>query len=538
MTDVPTLTSASAANYATLNPLIANRRATLTFSNGNLDASASTAWASSVSTIGMPLNGTDKWYAELTVNSGSQANGINVGITSQTTNALGGNTAHSTSVSGVWYGSNAEKWVDGTSSSYGETFTNGDVIGIAVDSAANTITFYKNNTSQGAISLTSNVTSGAMIGIDLYNRSVSMNFGQRPFAYTPPTGFKALNTYNLPTPTIKDGSDYFNPVLYTGNGSTQSITGVGFQPDWTWIKTRSNVASHSIFDVLRGVNNWLASDSPDAAFGGQTDLLTSFDSDGFSLGANTGSKTVNKSGYTFVAWNWKANGSGVSNTDGSITSTVSANTTSGFSIATYTGDGSNANRTVGHGLGVAPEMVIVKTRSEAARNWLIWHKDLTNYDYALLFTIDAQAGLRFGPSAPTSSVFGVYGGQGNRGTETFVSYCFAAIEGFSAFGKYTGNGSADGPFIYTGFRPAYILIKRSDSAADWYLYDSSRGPYNEDKAYLNPNSNGAENASLAGHDLLSNGFKVRTSITSQNVNGGTYIYAAFAENPFKYSLAR
>jgi len=268
--------------------------------------------------------------------------------------------------------------------------------------------------------------------------------------------------------------------------------------------------------------------------------LSSFNADGFSYGS---AHAGNANGENYVAWNWRgSDSSAVSNTDGTIgTSTVSANPTAGFSIVTYTGDGSNANRTVGHGLGVAPEMVIVKTRSEAGRHWVIWHKDLTNYDYGLLFNTDAAAANRFGPNAPTSSVFGVYGGQNNRGTQTFVAYCFAGVEGYSKFGSYTGNGSTDGPFVYTGFRPAFVLGRDATaSGQEWYMYDTSRNTYNVANSKLSPDLSNAETNLISpeGVDFLSNGFKLRVNDQRENQSGSTFIYMAFAENPMKHSLAR
>jgi len=545
MQDVPTLTSASAGNYATLNSVFPPRITTLTFTNGNLDASASTVWASSVSTMSFPLTG-QKYYAEMTVNSGTQANGINLGVTADVTSSLGGNTQHSISTCGVWYSSNGEKWVDGSFSAYGATYTNGDVIGIAVDTNSSTVTFYKNNSSQGSISFPSSLTNAslAMIGIDLYNRSVSLNFGQRPFAYTPPTGYKALNTYNLPDPTIKDGSDYFNTVLYTGTGSSRSVTGVGFQPDLVWIKSRSNAENHNVDDAVRGAGKWLASNLTQAETNDTGSWgVSSFDSDGFSI-VNNGTRT-NASGYTYAAWNWKANGSGVSNTDGSITSTVSANTSSGFSIVTYTGTGANA--TVGHGLGANLGMLIVKGRS-VADAWAVWHnKAGSNGQWMKLNGTDAlitQANV-FNSTDPTSSVFSLgTNNQVNGSGQTYVAYAFAPIEGFSAFGEYTGNGSTgNGPFIYTGFRPAYILLKNeSAGGSHWIINDDARNDYNYGtlgtfKALL-ANLNYAEDAAASGIDIFSNGWKMTQPGTSINNNGNVYVYAAFAENPFKYALAR
>jgi hypothetical protein len=526
MKDVPTLTSEDASNFCTMNPVDKNDGS---YSDGNLGIVTGTVGGSTQR--GSIYFDSGKYYWEyLPISNG--------GIS-----APGFETLNNGTYTPQFYqADNGLYYNGGGTISYGATFGNNDLIGIAVDADNRTVEFFKNGVSQGLISsANSGISVGDTIIPFVSDRNVAqtttaaINFGQRPFAYTPPTGFKKLNTYNLPDPTIKDGSDYFNTVLYTGNASSsRDITGVGFQPDFVWFKERSVARFHRLFDVIRGTGKKLYTNDTSAELTTTTEL-NGFLSDGFNIGSDAG---VNQNGETYVAWNWKANSSGVSNTDGSITSTVSANTSSGFSVVTYTGDGSNANRTVGHGLGVAPEMVIVKTRSEAARNWLIWHKDLTNYDYALLFTTDAQAANRFGPSAPTSSVFGVYGGQGNRGTETFVSYCFAPIAGYSAFGKYTGNGSTDGPFVYTGFRPAFIIFKRSDAAASWRIMDTSRSPINATQIEIYPNLSNAEAGAANGMDIVSNGFKLRGSYAEWNGSGGTYIYMAFAENPFKYSLAR
>jgi len=552
MQDVPTLTDADAGNYATLNPLSASAGG-LTFSNGNLTVTPTVFRKNCKASITLPNTG--KYYWEWTFNSTTGASAIYnpsiAPITSTADSSLEGAGLYA-----FWVYTSSSLYVKYNNTlvrpTQAVTWSTSDVMQFAVDMDTRRVWLGKNNawfdTSTGT---TGNPSAGtnylATLSSDYdYAPSVAgettgitsnVNFGQRPFAYTPPTGFKKLNTFNLPDSTIEDGSDYFNTVLYSGANpnAAQSITGVGFQPDFLWIKSRVTGYGHALQDVLRGATGRLQSDTTGTESVSST-YVSSFDSDGFSLGVDYGQNAPNE---PYVAWQWKANGSGVSNTDGSITSTVSANTTSGFSIVTYTGDGSNANRTVGHGLGVAPEFIIVKTRSEAARNWLIWHKDLTNYDYALLFTTDAQAANRFGPSAPTSSVFGVYGGQGNRGTETFVSYAFASIEGYSAFGSYTGNGSADGPFVYTGFRPKYLLIKSSSaSATNWVLQDSVRFTYNVIDDGLLANTSAAEYSSGYDVDIVSNGFKIRRAGGDTNASSATYIYAAFAENPFKNSLAR
>jgi len=333
----------------------------------------------------------------------------------------------------------------------------------------------------------------------------------------------------MPYSNIDKGNKYFNTVLYTGNGSTQSITGVGFQPDWVWTKSRSNAVGNLVYDVLRGTNKSLSTRETRAEETDSPTSLTSFNSDGFSLGSNTG---INGSGYTFVSWNWLANGTGVSNTSGTITSTVSANTTSGFSIVSYTGNGSTG--TVGHGLGTTPSMYIIKRRS-AVNNWIVWHKgnggssvmflDLTNAPP------DTNTAFTNG-TTPTSSVFSVGNTTYvNASASTYIAYCFAEVKGYSKFGTYTGNGSADGTFVYTGMRPAFVMIKRTDVTDQWYIIDNKRSSINSTNHRLFANLSDAESTG-SNIDILSNGFKSRTSDATNNASGGSYIYMAFAESPF------
>jgi hypothetical protein len=357
--------------------------------------------------------------------------------------------------------------------------------------------------------------------------------GYGNFEYAPPTGFLSLCTQNLATelsPTIDDGSQYFNTVLYTGNHPTgQSITGVGFQPDWVWAKCRSAAQASRLFDSTRGALNNLISSATNAeqSLAGS---LTSFDSDGFTLGSDD---SINFNGRTFVAWNWLANGGTTSsNTDGSITSTVQANPTAGFSIVTYTGTGSAG--TVGHGLGIAPKMVIVKRR-DSTGGWWIHNTNLTSASYGIrLDTTGAEqvASAVFNNTFPTSTVFSLGTNiEVNTSSATMVAYCFADIEGYSKFGKYTGNGSTDGTFVYTGFRPAFVIYKRTDAVENWQVLDSKRDIDNPVGQQLYPNlsaSEGTENRL----DFTSNGFKLRNGGTICNASGGTYIYMAFAENPF------
>jgi hypothetical protein len=337
--------------------------------------------------------------------------------------------------------------------------------------------------------------------------------------------------------TIDKPDDYFNIVLYTGNGSTQSITGVGFQPDWIAIKRRNAASGTQNMDSVRGAANKLAWNEASAE-ASPGNILTSFDSDGFSVGD---SAAVNGSSDTFVSWNWLANGTGVSNTAGSITSTVSANTTSGFSIVSYTGTGANA--TVGHGLGVAPSMIMIKARS-ATESWTVYNKNLTSAAYNLtLNDTSAQANnpTHFNSTAPTNLVFSVgTSGRVNVSSQTQIAYCFVDVKGYSKFGSYTGNGNADGTFIYTGFKPAWLMIKRSNAGTDrWVILDSKRDTFNVSNKAVYADDSQAENPSTSeqGLDILSNGFKIRNSNTKTNTSGATYIYMAFAENPFVTSTS-
>jgi len=336
--------------------------------------------------------------------------------------------------------------------------------------------------------------------------------------------------------TIKKSTEHFNTKLYTGNGSTQSITGVGFQPDFVWLKQRSSgVYYHRLQDSIRGAGKPIYSNRTDAEgdFGtGTTGSIRTFDTDGFSIGSDTGS---NENNTTMVSWNWKANGTGVSNTDGSITSTVSANTTSGFSIVSYTGTGANA--TVGHGLGVAPSWIVIKGRNQT-EDWTTYHASTGNTKNVILNStaVPDTHSTYWQNTSPTSSVF--YLGSSTRPNTsggTYIAYCFADVKGFSKFGSYTGNGNADGTFVYTGFKPAFVIMKRTDTTGHWLLFDNNRsssGGSNLIQEYLYPNLSDAESSDATrGIDFLSNGFKQRNDFSAINASGGSYIYMAFAEEP-------
>ena len=323
-------------------------------------------------------------------------------------------------------------------------------------------------------------------------------------------------------------SDYFNTKLYTGNGNaSHAQTGIGFQPDFTWIKERSSTSAHNVFDAVRGATKNIATNLT----GGQStesESLLSFDSDGFTVGASNG---LNEPSQTYVGWNWKANGSGSSNTDGSITSTVSANTTSGFSIVKYTGTGANAS--IGHGLGVIPHMAIFKRTDTSGFNWFVYHRSLGAGKFIILDTTGAEQSSTsiWQNTTPTSSVITLGGDGGvNASGGTYIAYCFAEKKGYSKFGSYTGNGNADAPFIYTGFKPTFIMIKRTDAVGDWGIFDNKREGYNDETNRLKPNASDAEEDDNF-MDILSNGFKLRLTSSSINASGGTFIYLAFAESP-------
>ena len=334
--------------------------------------------------------------------------------------------------------------------------------------------------------------------------------------------------------TINKSSDFFNTKLYTGNGSAgNSITGVGFQSDWTWIKDRDNVRNHVLTDAVRGVTKNIFSNT-DGTESTDTSTLTAFNSDGFTLGNGT---KVNGNSINFASWNWKANGAGSANTNGGINSTVSVNTTSGFSIVKYTGNGSSGS-TVGHGLGAVPQVIITK-RLTSSDPWIVQHHQITTGNpwddlYCVLNTTAARAGQLSvsGGYTPTSSLI-YLGNDGavNANGQNYITYCFTGKQGFSKFGSYTGNANADGTFVYTGFKPAWLLVK-STAANDWILQDTKRSPHNVSNVTLFPNGTDADQANtIYNQDILSNGFKARTTHARLNGSGVSYIYMAFAEAP-------
>jgi len=538
MLDSPTSYAGSSygvGNYAVLNPLSNPNGPIYTVSSANLNYScpASSGNAPKMAVTNSIGVSTGKWYCEATETSSNCAFGITSGLVS-------GGTANGPQYAIAYNGGTFSSTA--TYSGTSPTFVSGDIIGLAFDASAKTLAIYKNGTLLGSFSgLESSVTNWFFlqtVSTGAAATSSVWNFGQRPFAYTPPSGFKSLCTQNLPAPAIYNGANHMAATTYTGNGSTLTVSnannGVSFQPDFVWIKNRSGTNSHQLADSVRGVTKYLFSDAT-LAEETRTNQITAFSSTGFSLDSGA---AVNTSANNFVGWQWKAGGTAVSNTSGTITSSVSANPTAGFSVVTYTGTGSAA--TIGHGLGVAPSFIIVKWRSGGSnQGWPVYHVTQGNQAYLALNSTAAVVTsypTMWNSTTPTSTVFSVGTGETwtNNSAWTYVAYCFAAIAGYSAFGSFSGNASTDGTFVYCGFQPKFVLVKCSSTTGNWYIFDSSRNTYNVLGEQLYPNLSNA-GSTVTTLDFLSNGFKMRIA-TDPNASA-TYIYAAFASSPFQNSLA-
>ena len=654
-------------NFPVLNPLVvSNNTNANTFAEGNIEGTTgNNAGGNITGSMAIPSSG--KWYFEFRPM--AVGNGVFIGLWNPVANQQ---FSFSTTPVILYVSYNGGLRLNGTSPSYGATYSAADTIGVAVDVDNGTVTFYKNNASQGA----TNFDAGGLFPVitDWYtstNIRVRVNFGQDStfsdarlgggatsdtghdysayisattfrvnsgwnnaggapasgmpavgdtvqfrntsnqivgsssggtdfivtaitqqgssggavnnaivtlnrsilshspaldggssilavaagsvftnnaadsngigdFVYTPPSGHLALCSANLPEPAIGPNSatqanDYFNTVLYTGNGSSAQHT-IGFRPNLVWGKRR-NIGSqnHWWINDVTNIDAFMSSDTTDAE---ATTAGTTFNANGSFTTANNDLYINNGSNYAVWAWKGNGTGSAVSNTDGSITSTVSANTDAGFSIVSYTGTGANA--TVGHGIGIAPKMIIMKRR-DSAQNWVVYHTEVGNKRQTFLNLTNAQTGensVYFNNTSPTSTVFSLGSDNyANASSGTYVAYCFAEIEGYSKFGSYTGNGNADGAFVYLGFRPAWVMVKGTNSATQWLMKDSVRSPENPADERLRANLSDTENTG-ADVDFLSNGFKARNTSNEVNANGISYIYMAFAEAPFKYANAR
>ena len=537
-------------NYCTLSPITVTSQGLATLSNGNLDSSGSgSSYTGNVGTIAVSSG---KWYWESTI--GAFSNGsVNTGI-------INSNSLRSADGPTWGFGSASDAWlrtIGGTVFNNGgnsitglPTLTTGDILSVALDMDSGKLWFGKNgvwdqsgNPATGTNPTVTFSPSGKFFYpcVQGYTSSGSwantINFGSRSFAYAAPSGFKALCTQNLPTPTIPNGRTAMDVVTYTGNSSTQSITSLGFSPDLVWLKSRSAGTGHALYDSIRGPLQYLGSESTSNELT-IANTLTSLDAAGFTLGSYNG---LNASATTYVGWTWDAGTTTVTNTAGSITSQVRANASAGISIVSWTSNAANAIETMGHGLGATPAFIITRNR-DITQDWATYHSSFTSANsYLLLNTTAGITNAALSQWSTSSTTFGLRQAAWATGSQKMIAYCFAPVSGFSAFGSYTGNGSADGPFVYTGFRPRWLLIKRTDSTYGWSIIDTARDSYNLSNAFLTPNSSGAEASGGTSDcfDILSNGFKVRSSTgAATNAFGGTYIYAAFAENPFSISRAR
>ena len=557
-------------NFATFNPLDTYAGAT-TFSEGNLKGVTTSGGTGRQTSTIRPASG--KWYAEFYVADSTRfAVGIENG--QRTNSAQGGNDVNSIIAS-----YNGQYYYNGGGGSYMSSLSNGNIVQVAMDVDNKLVFIGINNTWQNSATASEieagtatnslgakasataatlfqgdmgiftedNSGSGAMSSIANFGQDSSFagNYatansnadenGFGSFAYAPPTGFLALCSQNLPDVDIIDGTENFNTVLYTGTGSSRSVTGVGFSPDWIWMKSRSDASGHRFYDVVRGAGKGLSSHSTGEEY--IETGLTSFDSDGFSLGTQAG---TNGSGTSMVAWNWLAGGSAVTNNNGSITSSVSANTKAGFSIVSFDLQ-SSGSKTVGHGLSAAPELYFLKGTTSSGAHWFTYYGDATDYMTLNSSGAGADDDRLWDDTSPTSTVFtvGSLFTSGSYGA-AHIAYCFHSVEGYSKIGNYVGNGSADGTFVYTGFRPAWVMVKRSSAAGGWHMFDNKRpNAYNVIDKRLEADNSDAENSTSGCLiDLVSNGFKFRGTFDNINGSGATHIYLAFAEAPFKYANAR
>jgi hypothetical protein len=546
MLDTPTL------NYCTLNPLYKDSAVVL--SDGNLTATSASSNRVSMSTFAV---NSGKWYWEMTF-TGTMAGAVyGIGKHPVTLNNYLGIDQYGWSVLGGYSGA---KLTNNSSGGFGETYKgsnvlSGETVACALDMDTGKVYWGSDGTTDGTGTFVWYASGDPVAGTnfafsgltgDIYpacdadsRGTMVVNFGQSPFRYSAdiPTNFNALSTANLATPSITDGSAHFQPTLYTGNNGTQAIVNSGnsdLAPDLVWIKSRTTTRNHILTDAVRGVTKSVSSNTTSAE-ATDADNLTAFGSDGFTVGdATSYSPDVNASGVNYVAWQWAANGAGSSNTDGSITSTVSADTTSGFSIIRWSGTG--ANGTIGHGLGIQPSLYIVKNTA-TTNSWLVGSTLYSNTQFLILNATDAldTAAAIWNSAYPTSSVInlGSNAGSNGSGTNNMICYAFAEIPGYSSIGSYVGNGSATtGPFIWTGFRPAFVITKNITNAGDgWPIVDSKRSPFNTPNATLLANLTVAETTGYQV-DLYSNGFKPKSTDHAVNESGATIIYMAFAENPF------
>ena len=562
-------------NFCMLNSL---SNASGALSQGNLKIVSATSNRATYSTIGMTSG---KWYWEISCTDIISGGGMFLGV-GNSPDVIGSASWYSAGFLGIstYDGKKYNNGLGSNANYIGSGQADGDIVSVALDLDNSKMWFAVNGTwagsgdpAAGSNSLTDStyaLPSGHVIPIigrgGGYNETYICNFGQNGtfagtkiaqgntdssgvgnFYYSVPSGFKAISSKNLPSVTIKKPGGYFNTVLYTGSGAVdKDVTGVGFQPDLSWIKCRSETMEHVITDAVRGAGNIIKSNDTSAE-ADWTDYVGPILSDGIRLNDVSQGDAVNKTDATYAIWNWKASGgSGSANTQGDIDSTVSVNDDAGFSIVTYTGNRTGAGvSTVGHGLSSAPKVVITKSRSNVT-NWWMQHAGTTAASNLLQINTQDQPPAQVDKSSngtlsrPTSTVFGTNytDGLGTNG-HTMVAYCWAEVEGYSKFGSFTGNSSSNGPFIFTNFLPAWILIKKATATGRYSVWDNKRNTFNPVNSILAWNSTYAEGTgSTWWIEQHSNGFKIRTSETEVNLNNATMIYMAFAASPFKTSNAR
>ena len=529
-------------NYCVFNPL-SNRRLGV-LSDGNLKTVFSSDSTRAEGTIAVN-SGKFYWEAEAITNMQTHTIGGRIGICQ--TNKLSITSAENVEFDIDWHANSGvrlrRQGYSSVSLGTGTNYNDGDIIGVALDVDNSTVKFYKNGSLAYNIDFSSYLTAGSEFltahSWGYFTSTWVYNFGSKPFAHAAPSGYKTLCSTNLTTPTIADGRDYYDAKLWTGNSTDQrAITGYQFSPDLVYIKRRNATYGGIMMDTVRGLNSGhagtLYTNATNSEDTGATSSIRSFNSDGFNLGTDGG---INYNNSTYIGWAWDAGTStDTNNTSGSITpSGVRANQSAGFSIVTYTGTGSNA--TVGHGLNAPVEFLITKDRSNA-NSWHIQHS-ATGGTKALFLNGTGAAvanGAYWNNTSPTSSVFSVGTADGMNGNGSdYVAYCWTPVAGYSAMGEYDGNGSTDGPFIHTGFRVAWLLLKCHTASELWMLHDSTRDPDNVVSKLLQPHTSDAEIDSTTnyGVDFLSNGFKFRSSSNRNNGSGKSYVYIAFAENPFQ-----
>lgn len=543
MDDTPT------NNYPVLSPIANSGYSPV---DGNLRVETNIAYQSCPATILLPTSG--QFYFEYNcINADATLRDV-IGIIDVTSART---IVHSMTNSAGYDSWSGQVYQAGSLLATYATWANGAIIQVAIDCATGKYWFGKNNTWNG-VPTAGTGNAGTLVnagnlafclsnsgdGNSYYTTRGHMNFGQRPFAYAPPAGFKALCTKNLPAPSILNPKKHFDVRTRTGTGAAATVTGIPFAPDLVWIKSRAAAYSHNITDSVRGAAKTLISNATAAEEQTRTvGYVSAFTPDGYSLSA--GSSNIDEVGATttYVDWLWKAGGAPVANNAGSIQSQVSANPQAGFSIVTYTGNGV-AGATIGHGLGVKPKLVIVKMRG-GITNWCVWHDSLTlgNSLYLNLTNGQGADAAVWNSTAPTSSVFSVGTHVAtNQNTIQYVAYCFAEVPGFSKIGSYIGNGSADGPFVYCGFRPKWLLFKSTGTGTRWIVLDATRDLNNQINNTLAPNFSNAEYVDANWKiDFTANGFKVRSYLsgdTEWNYPGSTYIFYAIAEQPFQFANAR